>query len=188
MVTSYEVVDVRDQNAAFIEELAKLTFTAFQEPSPNWLRTLDAAREEVRESLASGRRSRALVDAVKEPVGWIGAIPQSGGRVWEIHPIVVRKSKQRQGCGRLLVEDIERLARSSGVLTLFAGTGDETGRTSLSGVNVFEDPVSAIASISCEGPHAYKFWLKAGFQIVGVLPDAEGIGMHGIHLAKSLVR
>jgi aminoglycoside 6'-N-acetyltransferase I len=86
------------------------------------------------------------------------------------------------------VEDVERLAKISGILTLFAGTGDETGRTSLSAVDLYEDPLSALATISCEGPHAYKFWLGVGFHVVGVMPDAEGIGMHGIHLAKSLVR
>jgi aminoglycoside 6'-N-acetyltransferase I len=101
---------------------------------------------------------------------------------------VVRKDEQGNGYGRLLVEDIERLARSSRVLTLFAGTGDTRGRTSLSGTEIYRDPPSAMATISCDGPHAYKFWLRVGFTVVGVMPDAEGIGRHGIHLARSVAR
>jgi GNAT superfamily N-acetyltransferase len=54
-------------------------------------------------------------------------IPHSGGRVWEIHPIAVRTADQSKGYGRLLVQHVERMAQSHGVLTLFAGTSDETG-------------------------------------------------------------
>lgn len=186
MATDCVIVDLRGEDAGFIRELAELTYTAFRETSPNWLPTVDAATEELRESLEPGRRSRVLVSAANEPLGWIGTIPQSGGRVWEIHPIVVGKKAQGRGHGRLLVEDVERLAGSAGALTLFAGTGDEMGRTSLSGVDLYADPLAAMAAIRCEGPHAYKFWLSVGFSIVGVMPDAEGIGRHGIHLAKSL--
>jgi hypothetical protein len=52
-------VDVRTQDADFIDKLAELSFDAFREHAPDWLPTLDAARQEVTESLAQGRRSLA---------------------------------------------------------------------------------------------------------------------------------
>jgi aminoglycoside 6'-N-acetyltransferase I len=181
-------VDVRAQNSIFIDKLAELSYHAFRGHAPNWLPTIDAAREEVVESLEAGRHSRALVDTAHEPVGWVGVIPRSGGRVWEIHPIAVRTADQSKGYGRLLVKHVERLAQSHGVLTLFAGTSDETGATSLFETNLYENPLSAMANISCEGPHAYKFWLRVGFRLMGLMPDEEGVGKPGIHFAKPVNR
>ena len=181
------VVDVGTQEPSFIDELALLTFRAFREQAPNWLPTIENAREEVVESLQRGRTSRALTDDLGEPLGWLGAIPQSGGRAWKIHPIAIRPERQGRGYSRFLVEDLERISKASGALTLFAGASDDVGSTSLSGTDLYADPLSALASITCEGPHAYKFWMEVGFSTVGVMPDAEGVGRHGIHLAKSLV-
>lgn len=179
------IVDVRQQEAPFIGKLAALSHAAFRTHAPDWLPTIDAARQEVTESLAADRCSFALLDSGGEPVGWIGVIPLSG-RVWEIHPIAVRPSDQSKGYGRRLVEHVERLAQSHGVLTLFAGTSDETGATSLYGVNLYEDPLTALATITCQGSHAYKFWLRVGFRVVGLMPDEEGVGKPGIHLAKAV--
>ena len=141
-------VDVRAQNSIFIDKLAELSYHAFRGHAPNWLPTIDAAREEVTESLEAGRHSRAFVDTAHEPIGWVGVIPHNGGRVWEIHPIAVRRADQSKGYGRVLVEHVEQLAQSQGVLTLFAGTSDETGATSLFGTNLYENPLSAMATVS----------------------------------------
>jgi GNAT superfamily N-acetyltransferase len=180
-----DFVDVRTQDQTFIAKLAELSYEAFREHAPNWLADIDAALEEVRESCGPRRLSRALLDNdAGEPVGWIGVIPQSGGRVWEIHPVAVRASHQRRGHGRLLVQHVERLAESRGVLTLFAGTSDQTGATSLSAVDLYERLPSALASLSCHKPHPYRFWLSLGFHVVGVMPDADGWGKPGIYMAK----
>lgn len=187
-VNEWVFVDVRTQDADFIDKLAELSFDAFREHAPDWLPTLDAARQEVRESLEQDRRSLALLDTAQEPIGWAGVIPHSGGRVWEIHPIAVRTADQGKGYGRLLVEQVERLAQSRGVLTLFVGTSDETGATSLYGVNLYENPLSALATLSCRKSHTCEFWLRVGFRIVGVMPDEEGLGKPGIHFAKPVHR
>ena len=181
-------VDVRTQDANFIDKLAELSYDAFRRHAPNWLPTIHDARQEVAESLEPGQQSLALVDTAQEPLGWVGLIPHSGGRVWEIHPIAVRTADQSKGYGRLLVEHVEWLAQSRGVLTLFAGTSDETGATSLSGVNLYQNPLSALATISCRNSHAYEFWLRVGFRLVGVMPVEEGVGKPGIHLAKAVRR
>jgi aminoglycoside 6'-N-acetyltransferase I len=106
-------------------------------------------------------------------------------RIWEIHPIAIREDRQGRGYGRILAEDIECLAdAASGVLTLFVGVGDNTGRTSLAAADLYADPVSALRHKACEGPHPYRFWQSMGFRIVGVMPDGEGTDRHGIHLVK----
>jgi len=179
------IVAVRAQDQAFIDALAELTFHAFRRHAPEWLPTLGAAREEVLESLQSGRQSFALVDASVAPIGWI-AVEAQGARVWEIHPIAVRVADQGKGHGRALVEHVERLARATGILTLFASTSDEVGATSLSGVDLYADPVGALASARWQESHACEFWRRVGFKLVGVLPDAEGPGKPSIHFAKAV--
>ena len=116
MAKIWRVVDVRSQQgSSFIDKLADLSYRAFRAHSPNWLPTVEAARDEVIESLGRDRLSRALVDTAQEPVGWVGVIPHSSGRVWEIHPIAVRPGGQNRGSRRLLIEDVEQLAQSHGV-------------------------------------------------------------------------
>jgi aminoglycoside 6'-N-acetyltransferase I len=180
-------VAVRAQDAAFLDALAELTFHAFRRHAPDWLPTLAAAREEVVESLQPGRQSFAIVDAATAPVGWIAVEPQ-GRSVWEIHPIVVRVADQGKGHGRALLAHVEQLARAQGILTLFASTSDEVGATSLAGVDLFADPVSAMAGARWQQSHACEFWRRVGFTLVGVLPDAEGPGKPSIHFAKGVHR
>jgi aminoglycoside 6'-N-acetyltransferase I len=81
---------------------------------------------------------------------------------------------------------LERLARATGILTLFASTSDEVGATSLSGVDLYVDPVGAMASARWQEPHACESWRSVGFKLVGVLPDAEGPGKPSIHFAKAV--
>ena len=70
-------------------------------------------------------------------LGWIGGIPSYGGNVWELHPLVVRPGFQRLGIGRALVADLEAHVRERGGPTLWLGTDDEAGMTTLSGVDLY---------------------------------------------------
>lgn len=54
------------------------------------------------------------------------------------------------------------------------GTSDSTGATSLAGVDLYDDTFGRLATIEARQPHAVEFWRRIGYQIVGVLPDAEG--------------
>ncbi len=126
------------------------------------------------------------MDANDNPLGWIAAIPLHHGRIWEIHPLVVTVGAQGKGYGRSLVTEIERLAQQQGVLGLSAGTSDETGATTLYGVDLYQNPLAALAHLQSHQTHPYAFWLKMGFTVVGVMPDAEGRGKPGIHLAKRI--
>ncbi len=125
-----------------------------------------------------------LIDANDNPLGWIAAIPLNHGRIWEIHPLVVSVAEQGQGYGRALVMEIERLAQQKGVLGLSVGTSDETGATTLYGVDLYQNPLAALSHIQSHQAHPYEFWIKIGFTVVGVMPDAEGRGKPGIHLVK----
>jgi aminoglycoside 6'-N-acetyltransferase I len=124
------------------------------------------------------------VDEAGTALGWIGGIPMYGGRVWEVQPLVVSGAHRQRGIGRALVEDLERLVAGRGALTLWAGSDDEHNETTLGGTDLYPDIPGAIRSIRNLGRHPYEFYLRLGFQIAGVLPDANGRGRPDIFLAK----
>ena len=177
------ISDLASCDKQVLEMLASITYEAFQENSPDWLPTLDSAREKVLEALKPGRHARVMLEGSR-PVGWIATI--TGRHVWEIHPIAIAVGSQYKGYGQQLVAHIEELARSNGALTLFAGTGDEVGTTNLFGYDIYRDPAVAISHIEGTGRNPFEFWLRAGFKVVGLMPDAEGPGKPGIHLAKRI--
>ena len=126
-----------------------------------------------------------MLDDNQEPVGWIGAITDTD--CWEIHPIAVHPDQQGRGLGRRLVADIETLAREAGAVSVWAGTSDETGSTSFSGVDLYQHADRALNNVEAPRDHPVSFWLGAGYSIVGVRPDEEGLGKPGIHFARRIV-
>jgi aminoglycoside 6'-N-acetyltransferase I len=179
--------DLLATDADAIEQTARLLVEAFRGHTLSWP-DMPRALEEVRESFEEGRVSRVARAADGRVVGWIGAIPQYGGHVWELHPVAVRPDLQRQGLGRLLLADIERLAAARGVLTLWVGADDEDGRTSLTDVDPYPDALSALAAIRNVGDHPFEFYQKCGFSLVGMLPDANGLGKPDIFMARRIQR
>ena len=143
---------------------------------------------EVLESLSEGRISRVALDESGSVVGWIGAIPMYSGHVWEIHPLVVAAQHRRQGIGRALVQDLENTVSQKGALTLWAGSDDENHETSLSAVDLYADFPGAIRDVRNFRGHPYEFYLRVGFKIVGVMPDANGAGKPDIFVAKRVTR
>jgi len=128
----------------------------------------------------------AAVDS-GDVLGWIGMLPSYGGKVYEIHPLVVRGDMQGQGIGAKLVQAIEQAAKERGGLTLQLGADDEApgGETSLANVDLYDDLPRRIQEFD-PGTHQAKFYLKLGFKIVGVMPDANGVGRPDIYMAKRL--
>ena len=170
-------------NQLMVERLAEITFAAFKENAPEWLPTLDLARQQITSAASLGRLGRVIL-AQDQIAGWVGIV--KGRRIWEIHPIAIAIDQQYQGLGHILVEDVARLAKTAGALTLFASTSDEVGTTNLFGQNIYADPASAIKGIRATGRNPFEFWQHAGFTVVGLMPDAEGIGKPAIHLARRL--
>ncbi|MGH2460013.1 MAG: GNAT family N-acetyltransferase [Chloroflexota bacterium] len=182
------LVDLRDSEESRLRDTAEMLVAGFREHHPAAWPTLEAALDEVRESLAPERVSRVALDDRGDVVGWIGAIPAYRGNVWEIHPLVVRPSSQRQGVGRALVEDLETLAGERGALTLLVGTDDENDQTTLSGVDLYPELWEHVRAIRNLGGHPYEFYLKLGFVIVGVIPDANGRGRPDVLMARRVSR
>lgn len=169
-----------------IDEVASLLVRSFRAVSPNWVPTLERGREVVLEALAPGYINRAFVLAGRI-VGWVGA-RHDYGAVWELHPLVVDESVRGRGIGRALVDEIVDLVAEHGALTLLLGTSDEADLTNLAGRDLFRDPLAILQSIEAAQVHPLGFWLKVGFAVVGVVPDAEGIGKPTILLAKPIGR
>lgn len=143
---------------------------------------------EVRKSFSSDRLSRLAIGDHGDVLGWIGGIRRYRGHVWEIHPLVVRVDAQGRGIGRALVADFERRVAQRGAITVFLGTDDELGWTSLGAVDLYPDVCDHIRSVRNLARHPFEFYQKLGYIIVGVLPDANGPGKPDILMAKRVRR
>ncbi len=140
------------------------------------------------ESLGADRVSRVALDDGGMVAGWIGGLSTYDGHVWELHPLVVRRNRRLQGIGRALVADFEACVRERRGSTIYLGTDDENGRTSIGGRDVYPDPLRAAANIVSTAQHPLEFYRKLGFVVVGLLPDANGFGKPDIFMAKRVAR
>jgi len=184
---AWPIVDLRPNASDAIEQTAALLHDAFRGRTEDW-QDLEAAREEVTASLAPDRISRiAIDDDGGVVIGWIGAIRTYGGRVWELHPLLVSRPHRRRGIGRALVGDLEREIAARGGLTLWLGSDDENDETTVSGVDLYEDVSGAIRDLAVlRGDHPSEFYRRLGFRVVGLMPDANGPGRPDIFFAKRI--
>src|SRR6266581_5799923 len=183
-----KIVDLHSDDESTIHEVATLLVEGFAANWPEAWPDLESALEEVRESFAAGRISRVALDEDGMVLGWIGGISHYRGHVWELHPLVVRVNQQGKGIGRALVADLEERVKERGGLTITLGTDDVTGQTSLAGIDLFPNVWEYVARIRNLKQHPYEFYQKLGYVIVGVMPDANGLGKRDILMAKSIVR
>lgn len=175
--------DLRSTDSATIDRASVVLVDAFRGISAAWP-DLDAARAEVVEALTPGQLVRVARDDEGAVLGWIGGIPTYDGRVWEVHPLAVAPAHQRRGVGRALLADLEDRVRERGGLTLWLGADDEVGRTSLGGVDPYPDLLGALAGMRNVTEHPFEFYLKCGFVLAGIVPDANGWGRPDILMAK----
>jgi aminoglycoside 6'-N-acetyltransferase I len=181
------IVDLVEAGPGAVEQAAGVLVEGTRELWPDAWPTLESGLEEVREALEPGKVARAALDGAGAVVAWIGGIPTYDGNVWELHPLVVRADWQRRGVGRALVADLEARARERGGITLWVGSDDVTGATSLGGVDLYPDPLAHLAALADRGGHPFVFYRRVGFAVAGVLPDANGPGRPDIFLAKRLI-
>ena len=119
-------------------------------------------------------------------VGWIGAI-KTYDHGWEVHPLVVAPDRQRRGIGSAMLAALEAHARRDGVLTLFLGSDDDYGGTTLFGRDPWPDVTGHAAAVEATSRgHALTFYRRHGYVIVGLLPDVNGAGRPDILLAKRI--
>ena len=183
-VKPMKIIDLQANDEVAIRQVATLLVEGFKEHWPDAWPDLESALQEVHESFEPDRISRIAIDESETVLGWIGGIRQYDGNVWELHPLVVKPGYQRQGIGRALVTDLEERVRERGGLTLWLGTDDEDGMTTLAGVNLYPNVWEHVAQIKNLRGHPYEFYQKLGFVIVGVMPDANGPGKPDIYMAK----
>ncbi len=179
-----KIIDLTAGNHRAIEQTAKLLVEGFRNSgSPAWLHFEDALAE-VNESLQAGRISRIALDEDGNVEGWVGGIEEYDGNVWELHPLVVHPGCQGQGVGRALVLDLESEVRKRGGHTIQLGTDDENYRTSLGGIDLYPNVLEKLQAIQNLNQHPFEFYQKVGFEIVGIIPDANGFGKPDIWMAK----
>jgi aminoglycoside 6'-N-acetyltransferase I len=177
------IVDLAKQ-ASLVAQTAELLQTGFADHlQPPWA-DISSALQEVRETLQPGRISRVALDEAGAAAGWIAGCSHYGGRVWELHPLVVRADRRGQGLGRALVADLEGQVCARGGLTLWVGTDDEDGWTSLGGAELYPDLLAHLMRLRNLQRHPVGFYLRLGFSLAGVVPDANGWGKPDILLAK----
>jgi GNAT superfamily N-acetyltransferase len=178
------IVDLAATESDRITQAAKLLHESFHSRSSAWP-NIASARNEVMLAIEAGKICRAAIDD-SGLVGWIGAQPDYDGLVWEIHPLVVAEQHRLRGIARALVNDIESVVVERGGLTLWLGSDDELGETSLGNVDLYNDLATRLAGFQSDGEHPAPFYRRLGFQIVGVLPDANGRGKPDIFFAKRI--
>lgn len=176
------IIDMPDDKT-LIRQAGEVINLAFAENFIDAWSTIEEGIEEVHKMLAEDRICRvALLDG--RLVAWIGGIPEYDGNVWELHPLAVHPDFQGQGIGRILVQDFEEVVAKKGALTIMLGSDDENNMTSLSNVDLYDNLPDKLANIRNLKNHPFGFYQKMGYSIIGVIPDASGIGKPDILMGK----
>jgi aminoglycoside 6'-N-acetyltransferase I len=152
--------------------------------------SMAAALAEVDESLAADRTRISIVAQDRRggrAVGWVAG-SRTYARAFELHPLVVHRDWQGRGIGRGLVAAFEAAAAGHGALTVYLGSDDTAGRTTLGGRPLFGGVLRYAEAAASPGGHPMGFYQKCGYEIVGVLPDVNGPGQPDIWLAKPVGR
>ncbi len=166
----------RDAGRVLIEALAHV---------PSAWKTPEEAGEEIAAFVKLSTRCSIVACRGDKVLGWIGAIKESP-HAWELHPLVVDPALQRTGLGTVLVFALERFAASKGVLTLWLGSDDDYGGTTLYGQDLYPDPLAPLLKLMPVNGHPFTFYQRLGYAVCGVIPDAAGPGRPDIMLAKRL--
>ena len=122
-------------------------------------------------------------------VGWYMASCWVGGGNINVHWLAVDPDAQRQGIGAALLDDAAEVGRERGAATLMLSAGDEhpdRAFTNLGRRDIWDDPLGALAEVRTLEPHPLDFYLKHGFTVCGVIPDANGPGKPEIYLARPI--
>lgn len=146
--------------------------------------TLECAMETVK-TLDIPRNSILAITEGDDVIAWGGIMPDYDGRVFEIHPLVVRADKRGQGVGATLITALENVARVRSGLTIMLGCDDEEFATSLSGCDLYDGLPEKLEHFDC-GSHAAGFYCRMGYTVIGVIPDANGKGKPDILMGKRL--
>ena len=183
-----KIITLTKESDDLIRQAAQLLVDAFREHWTDAWPSLEDGLREVDEMLEAERICRAAIDPDGNLLGMIGGIPQYDGLVWELHPLAVQPAMQVKGIGKTLVQDFEEQVHLRGGLTITLGSDDEDNMTSLSNVDLYENPWDKIKNIRNLKHHPFEFYQKMGYVITGIVPDANGTGKPDIIMSKRVLR
>jgi aminoglycoside 6'-N-acetyltransferase I len=169
-----------------IQQMGEILYLALREHWPSSWKSIAEGIEEVHEILEEGFALAAFHPETQQVVGWIGGLPEYDGHVWELHPLAVHPDFQGRGIGTQLVKHFEAEVQQRDVVTIMLGSDDEDNMTSLSHADVYKDLGESIRTIQNYKNHPYSFYQRLGYTIIGVIPDANGLGKPDILMAKRL--
>lgn len=179
-------IDLKNCDSSILKKAAEILYKTFIEKGIDHWKDLEEGYEEVRECLDGDFLCIGYLEA-GELVGWAGLRPLYDKVTWELHPIVVKKETQNKGIGSKLLKELEKEVRNKGGLNIVLGTDDMSNRTSISSVDFTKNDVSDfMKNISNVNNHPYEFYQKNGYKIVGIIPDANGIGKPDIWMWKRI--
>jgi aminoglycoside 6'-N-acetyltransferase I len=187
-------VSVRELVPGDADAMAHVLFAAFRESVPDAWPTPAAAADEVREAFSGTHLLLGAFEPHGTLAGWLGAIPQyaKAGRVtgWELHPLAVHPERQRLGIGALLVEHLERALTGRGASVIYLGTDDESGCTMAARLGTA--PLSRLIAVLNDPDtdagvdHPYVFYRRLGYEVCGLIPDANGPDRPDIMMCKRM--
>ena len=125
-----------------------------------------------------------------EVIGWAGISSGEAydGNVYELYPLIVRPDRRREGIGQMLLVAIEESARKNGGLTIHMGVNADRSddSTSLTNVDLYDNLPKHICEFNPGTHQLAVFYIKNGYKLIGVMPDAYGRGKPDIVLDKRL--
>ena len=178
------IVPFREISETQRQQAADLLVRGFAHSPGGW-NDVRSARAEVDEFFTKPDRDAFAALSGNTVVGWVGRIEHST-HAWELHPLVVEPSRQRSGVGTLLVDTLEAAARGAGVCTVWLGADDDFGGTNLFGTDLYPNVLERLSQLSPAAGHPFTFYRDRGYSVVGILPDADGVGSHDILMAKRI--
>jgi aminoglycoside 6'-N-acetyltransferase I len=179
-----ELKGITEADAVQLQAAAGILLSALAHAPSAW-GDLETAQREVLSFVDNPERLAFLAIVDGQVRAWIGAIRHSK-HSWELHPLVVDPPFQRKGLGTKLVHRLEEAARAEGVVTIWLGTDDDFGGTSIYGRDLYPDVLGSLKALMPTAGHPYTFYHHLGYTVTGVLPDADGPGKHDIIMAKRL--
>ena len=81
---------------------------------------------------------------------------------------------------------VEKEIALRGGVMIYLGSDDVEDKTTLSNTDLYQNTYTKIENIKNLSKHPYEFYEKLGYKIVGVIPDANGIGKPDIIMAKQI--
>lgn len=176
-----KIVNMNQLNENQINQAAQILTDSL----PKGWETFQDAMDEIEERLIPKNTLLVAIE-YNEVLGWGGILaPSYDGNVFELHPLAVRQDKRNQGIGKQLVIALEDEARNQGGKTIHLGADDEDNETSFSSADLYDDLPSKINNFEA-GTHQAGFYFKLGYKIIGVMPDANGMGKPDIYFGKRL--